>query len=82
MLALGLGMLLNFDRLFLRFHLLSFTNKLWILDPARDYLIMLFPQGFWYDAAIFCVLATVAGAIVVGGVGGGYLLLSRSKAIP
>ena len=82
MLAIGLGILLNFDQLFLRFHLLSFTNELWQLDPTRDYLIMLFPQGFWYDAAIFCALATVGLAIILGGVAGGYLIFSKRKAAP
>ena len=79
MLAIGLGILLNFDQLFLQFHLLSFSNEFWQLDPTRDYLIMLFPGGFWYDAAIFCALATVGLAIILGGVAGGYLLLTRSK---
>ena len=74
MLALGLGTLLGFDQLFLQFHLISFTNELWQLDPAKDYLIMLFPQGFWYDGAIFCALATTGLAIILGGVSGGYLL--------
>ncbi|GAI46409.1 unnamed protein product, partial [marine sediment metagenome] len=66
MLALGLGALLDFDQLFLQFHLLSFSNEFWQLDPTRDYLIMLFPGGFWYDAAIFCALATAGLAIVLG----------------
>lgn len=73
MLALGLGTLLNFDRLFRQFHLISFANDLWLLDPTSDYLIMLFPQGFWYDTAIFCAMATAAGAVILGGVGGWYL---------
>ena len=80
MLAMGLGTLLNFDQLFLQFHLFSFTNELWQLDPARDYLIMLFPQGFWYDAALFCALATAGLAIILGGVAGGYLWVTRRKA--
>ena len=79
MLAIGLGILLNFDQLFYQFHLLSFSNEFWQLDPTRDYLIMLFPGGFWYDAAIFCALATAGLAIILGGVAGGYLLLTRSR---
>ena len=67
--ALGLGALLSFDQLFRQFHLLSFTNELWLLDPTKDYLIMLFPRGFWYDATLFCALATGIGAVVLGGVG-------------
>ncbi len=77
MLLLGLGSLLNFEQLFLQFHLLSFTNDLWLLDPSRDYLIMLFPQGFWFDAAIFCVLLTSGLAIILGGLSGWYLTRSR-----
>ncbi len=73
MLALGLGTLLGFDQLFWQFHLLSFANELWQLDPTKDYLIMLFPQGFWFDVTLFCVLATAVGAVVLGGVAGVYL---------
>ena len=73
MLALGLGTLLGFDQLFLQFHLLSFANPFWQLDPSKDYLIMLFPQGFWYDATLFCALATIAGAVGLSGVAGVYL---------
>ena len=77
MLALGLGILLNFDQLFLQFHLISFTNELWQLDPTKDYLIMLFPRGFWYDAAMFCALATAVGAVVLGGTAAMYLNRTR-----
>lgn len=77
MLALGLGTLLGFNQLFLQFHLISFSNQLWQLDPARDYLIMLFPERFFYDAALFCALGTAVGAVVLGGVAGGHLLFTR-----
>ncbi|MFC1593066.1 TIGR01906 family membrane protein [Candidatus Omnitrophota bacterium] len=81
MLTLGLGMLLNFDQLFLQFHFVSFANELWQLDPSRDYLIMLFPRGFWYDTALFCALVTALGAVVLGGVGYGYLRFSGRKTV-
>ena len=73
MLALGLGTLLNFDQLFLQFHLISFANELWLLDPTKDYLIMLFPRGFWYDAALLCGGITAGLAVVLGGVAGAHL---------
>ncbi len=73
MLGLGLGTLLGFDQLFWQFHLISFANELWLLDPTKDYLIMLFPRGFWFDTTLFCALATAAGAVVLGGVSGVYL---------
>jgi len=69
MLLLGLSTVLNFDQLFLQFHLFSFANELWQLDPSQDYLIMLFPRGFWYDATIFIAIAAAVGAVVMGGVG-------------
>ena len=51
----------NFDAFFTRFHQLSFANDFWLLDPSKDYLIMLFPGGFWQDASVF-----IAG--LIGGV--------------
>ena len=79
-LALGIGTLLNFEQLFFQFHLISFTNELWLLDPTKDYLIMLFPRGFWYDAFLFCTLTATGLAIILGGVGGGYLRFSKNRA--
>lgn len=79
MLAIGLGTLLGFDQLFLQFHLISFSNEFWQLDPTTDYLIMLFPQGFWYDTFLFCVIVTALGAIILGGAAAGHLVFNRDK---
>jgi integral membrane protein (TIGR01906 family) len=75
--AMGLGMLFNFDSLLLEFHLLSFANDFWQLDPTRDYLIMLITHGVMYDGAFTVAGATAVGALVVGGAGGGYLLHAK-----
>lgn len=77
MIILGIGILLDFDELLLRFHLLSFANDFWLLDPAHDYLIMLVTGGFMYDATLTVAGATVTGAVVLGGLGTGYLLYRR-----
>ena len=61
----GLGSLVGFDRLFLAFHLVSFSNDLWQLDPRRDYLIAMFPQGFFFDATMLIALAVVIEAAVL-----------------
>jgi len=79
MLVLGIMAMLDFDEFFLQFHLISFANDLWLLDPTKDYLIMLFPQGFWYDTTIFCTLLTVGFAVVLAGIAGGYLLITRRR---
>lgn len=57
----------NFDQFFWQFHLLSFTNDLWLLDPSKDYLLMLFPGGFWYDATQFIALGVGTAAVLVTG---------------
>jgi integral membrane protein (TIGR01906 family) len=75
MLALGLGVILGFEQLFLQFHLLSFSNDLWILDPGKDYLIMMFPEGFFYDAALLIAGATVGEALLLAGISAGFLTL-------
>src|SRR4051812_39231586 len=43
---------IDFSELWTRFHQVAFRNDLWQLDPARDYLIMLFPEPFWFTATI------------------------------
>ena len=70
---LALWAVFGFKQLFLLFHLVSFSNKYWILDPARDYLIMLFPEGFFYDAALFGFAAVILEALFVGGIAFGVL---------
>jgi integral membrane protein (TIGR01906 family) len=69
MAAVGIMIALDFNQFFLQFHLLSFANDFWQLNPATDYLLMMFPDGFWFDATLFCALGTGVMAIILGGVG-------------
>jgi integral membrane protein (TIGR01906 family) len=62
---LGLASLFDFSQLFYQFHLLSFSNDLWLLDPSRDRLIQLFPLGFFFDAALRIAVQTVVVGVVV-----------------
>ncbi len=64
----GLGSLVGFDRLFLFFHQISFSNDLWQLDPRRDFLIALYPQGFFFDATILIASSVVVMAILLAAV--------------
>ena len=67
LILVGLAMTVGFDRLFLAFHLISFTNDLWQLDPSRDYLIAMFPEMFFFSATILIVMsvALLAASLVV-----------------
>jgi integral membrane protein (TIGR01906 family) len=50
---------IDFGWLFTQFHFLSFANDLWLLDPRNDYLIIMFPQQFFFEATLFIGLLTV-----------------------
>ena len=76
-LALGLGALSGgFGKLFNQFHLLFFSNEYW---SAKGYMLLLFQEDFFRDAAISCALFTAGLAVILGGVGGWYLLFTRKR---
>jgi integral membrane protein (TIGR01906 family) len=50
---------IDFGWLFTQFHFLSFANDLWLLDPYNDYLIIMFPQQFFFEATLFIGFLTV-----------------------
>ena len=77
--VVGLASLIGFDRLFLVFHLISFSNDLWQLDPRTDYLIAMFPQGFFLDATLWIAGATVMQACALAAAAVLYL---RSRRTP
>ena len=71
----GVGLLLvfAFEQLFWQFHLLSFANDLWQLDPARDRLIRMFPPDFFLGAAAIVAGLVALKAAILGGVSFAYL---------
>jgi len=78
MLALGLGSLFGFNSLFWQFHVISFTsNDFWLLDPTKDYLKMMFADGYFYDVVLFCTLGVAGAAVILGGVSGLWLWFSK-----
>ena len=61
----GVAALIGFEQLFRAFHLVSFSNDLWQLDPRTDYLIAMFPEGFFLDATIWIAGSTVVEAVLL-----------------
>ncbi|MCR4393087.1 MAG: TIGR01906 family membrane protein [Dehalococcoidales bacterium] len=59
---LTIASIINFDQLFLQFHYLAFTNQYW---SAQGYMLLLFPGGFWYDAALICMAFIAFLAILI-----------------
>ena len=75
--AFGLVATVGFDALFLLFHRVSFANDFWQLDPRTDYLVLLFPQSFWFDATMWAALRALAGGALLAAAGAGYLAWRR-----
>ena len=80
--AVGLASIAAFEQLFLLFHHLSFANDLWILNPHTDYLLILFPGGFWFDATMRVALTSVLGAILLLSAGCAILGYQRWRTQP
>ena len=58
---------MDFNQIFLLFHQLSFSNDFW---STSGYMLMLFPGDFWFDAVLAVLVSVVAGAFILGGIGG------------
>lgn len=52
MLAAGAWVLIDFNSFWISFHLLFFTNDLWILDPATSRMINMMPWELFYDIVL------------------------------
>jgi integral membrane protein (TIGR01906 family) len=65
--------LVGFDELFLRFHLVAFTNDLWKLDPDTDHLIQMFPHDFWFDATMLIAGLAALEAMLLASLSAIYL---------
>jgi len=61
--ALGMLFATQFNAMFAGFHMLAFTNEFWLLDPRTDYLVMLFPTGFWQD--VFLMAGALTGFLAL-----------------
>ncbi len=66
--ALAIPARMDFSGFWTDFHLLTFTNELWLLNPATDWLVRIYPEGFFLSAV------TRIG-IIASGVSFLYLLL-------
>lgn len=63
----------DFYKYFTLFHLTFFDNDLWILDPTKDRLLMIMPEGYFIDCvkyigiifAAFLIILLVASIIII-----------------
>ncbi len=62
--AIIVGALLSWETFFITFHQLFFQSGTWYF-PTSDTLIRLFPEQFWFDAALTIGSITVVTALLV-----------------
>lgn len=63
---LGILAATDFYGAFYHFHILFFTNDLWLLDPATDRLIQMLPEAFFFSITTRIVLVSAIGVIALG----------------
>ena len=79
----------GFDRLFILFHKLLFTNELWLMDPRTDAMIRMFPSEFFMQiayesgvSALLCGLGFTAAAWLIFLAAGSIIHHPRRKQTP
>lgn len=77
--ALLFLLLTNFEYAFIKFHEIIFNNNLWLLNPATDKLIIMFPENFFYDVTQNIVVRSLITAIVTTAIG--FVLLIRKRKV-
>ncbi len=63
--AVALIVRLDFDRAFIVFHEIFFTNDLWILDASTDLLVNIVPIEFFIDIAIFILVIFFTTLLII-----------------
>jgi len=79
--AVGVILAAGFPMLFHFFHLVSFRNPFWLLDPRVDYLVRLFPYRFFFETTMFIALATLVEALLLTVLAWGALKVAHAKMV-
>ena len=80
-LVLGLLSVVAFRQVFIVFHYIGFPQGNWVFDPRTEYLVQVFPFGFWRDITLLIGVFILLAAAVLWGVGGA-LRMYGSRARP
>ena len=60
LLVLAIGFLISFNKLFIIFHEIAFSNDLWKLNINEDYLLMMYPENFFRDIALLILIFSIS----------------------
>ncbi len=61
----ALGSFINFDAIFVLFHKIFFRNDLWLFDPAKDPVINILPDTFFFHCLLVIVAFVLLGSILL-----------------
>lgn len=75
-LILSLPIIINFEKSFVIFHKLMFSNDYWIFDPSLDPVITILPETFFFHAGLMIIILIFISSIVSYSV---YRLLKRKR---
>ena len=62
---LAVLMAVDFNKYFIIFHQIFFTNDLWLLDPQFDNLVNIFPEEFFLDMAVRICSGYIIGLLAI-----------------
>ena len=68
-LVLGLLSVVAFRQVFTVFHYIGFPQGNWVFDPRTEYLVQVFPFGFWRDITLLIGAVILLGTAVLWGAG-------------
>jgi integral membrane protein (TIGR01906 family) len=75
---LGISLIFNFDNIFRELHFVAFRNDYW---SVMGNMLLLFPEGFWYDTVISCAVTIVITIVTLGGISWIYLRRYRNDGL-
>ena len=62
--ALMLPIAINFEKSFVIFHKLLFSNDYWVFDPEKDPIILMLPEEFFFFSSCAILLFILCGSII------------------
>ena len=57
--------LTDFGSVFMYFHLISFKNNYWLLNPETDNLIKMFPEEIFFDLAVYALMSSLILSFII-----------------
>lgn len=75
-LILLLPIIINFEKSFVIFHELMFSNDYWIFDPSLDPVINMLPETFFFHAGLMIIILIFISSVVSYSI---YRLLKRKR---